>query len=252
VCNSGRRTLDAYDAAGRLLRRRELPRYPRGLAFGSRSIFVGSSTHRLVQENVPGTVTILDRDDWSVTGAFDVEWPEIYDLVIVPREILAGVANGFRTNPTRVRERDQLALFDAAGVQPQRLWAVGEPIPRASLRATLDAAVPATMKPREIVGVPCRVSNDGDVLFVTAPPNPTYLCYRWYDMAGEQVGAGDWLHTPLGRALAPKETLSTTFLVQAPPQPGRYTLAATLLQVDVAWFDDVDASNGLRASVEVG
>jgi acetolactate synthase-1/2/3 large subunit len=254
VCNSGNGTLDAYDTAGRLVRRRELPRYPRGLAIGTRTIFVGSSTHRKIRTNRPrATVTMLDRADWSFVGAFDVvEWPEIYDLAIVPREILAGVANGFRTNAGRVQELDQLALFAAAGVQPRRLWAVGEPLPQASMRVALDASLPAAMRTREITRVPCRVSNRSDAMFITAPPNPIELCYRWYDAAGDPVGAGDWLHTPLGRALAPGETVATEFLVQAPAQPGRYTLGVTLLQENVAWFDDVDAANGLRAQVDVG
>lgn len=251
VCNSGKGTLDAYDPAGRLLRRRALPRYPRGVAVGERAIFVGSSTHRTDRSNQPATVTILARDDWSTIGEFDLEWAEIYDLVIVPRDIVAGVATGFRTNTHRVREQDQAALFDAAGVAPQRLWAVGEPIRRASLRATLRATVPTTMRPREIVEVPCTVANDADVIFVTAPPNPVYICYRWYDAAGEPVGAGEWLHTPLARALPPAERIAATFLVQAPEQPGRYTLAASLLQQNVAWFDDVDAANGQRTPVDV-
>jgi hypothetical protein len=251
VCNSERGSLDAYDAAGRHLRSLALPLYPRGIAVGSRAIFVGSSRHRKASDPVPATVTILDRDDWSVIGEFALEWPEIYDLAIVPREILAGVANGFRTNPSRVRERDQLALFDAAGVQPLRVWATGHPIPAASMRTTFVATPPAAMKPRAIVEVPYRVSNDGDAIFITAPPNPISVCYRWYDDQGEPVGAGDWLHTPFGRALAPQETASGTFLVQAPQQPGRYTLAATLLQENVAWFDDVDAANGHRADIDV-
>ena len=251
VCNSAIGSLDAYDADGQLVRRLPLPLYPRGLAVGERAIFVGSSRHRKARDSVRATVTILDRNDWSVLGEFALEWPEIYDLAIVPREILTGVANGFRTNPNRVRERDQLAMFDAAGVQPRRVWATGQPIPAASMHVTFAAMPPASMKPQAIVEVPYRVRNDGDAIFITAPPHPVSVCYRWHDADGEPVGAGDWLHTPLARALAPNETMSATFLVQAPQQAGRYTLAATLLQENVAWFDDVDASNGHRAVVDV-
>jgi hypothetical protein len=201
---------------------------------------------------LPGTVTILDPNDWHVLGAFTVAWPEIYDLAIVPRAILAGVATGFRTNSARAREENQLAMFAAAGVQPQRLWAIGEPLPHGSLRATVRVTVPNAMKPREIRKLPCRVTNRGDALFVTAAPNPIHLCYRWYDEANEAVGAGDWLHTPLVKALAPNETIDTELVVQAPDRPGRYALAATLLQQNVAWFDDVDPANGQRTGVEVG
>jgi acetolactate synthase-1/2/3 large subunit len=252
LCNSGSASLDAYDEHGTLLRRALLPRYPRGLAIGTRAVFVGSSTNRSVPNpRPPAVVTVLDRADWSVIGTFALEWPEIYDLAIVPRELVAGVATGFRTNPSRVRQHDQFAMFAAAGVQPKRLWAVGEPLPHASLRATIDADVPPAMRAGEIITVPCRITNRGDALFVTAPPNPVHVCYRWYDGAGKPVGAGTWLHTPLGYALPPGEMAAGEFRVRAPEEPGRYTLAASLLQAGVAWFDDVDPSSGQRTGVDV-
>jgi hypothetical protein len=82
-------------------------------------------------------------------------------------------------------------------------------------------------------------------------PNPVQLCYRWFDMDGQPVGAGSWLHTTLPCALPPKKTIKVDVRVAAPRVPNRYQLAITLLQSEVAWFDDIDERNGVRGLVSI-
>ena len=142
-------------------------------------------------------------------------------------------------------------MFASVGVTPRRLWAVGEPLPLASLRATLEVAIPTTTNVDEIFILPCRVTNAGDAIFVSAPPNPVQLCYRWFDTSGEPVGAGEWIHTPLPHALSPGEEIDAGIRIAAPHIPGAYTLAVTLLQEGVAWFDELSAASGARGVVVV-
>ena len=39
--------------------------------------------------------------------------------------------------------------------------------------------------------------------------------------------------------------------IAAPEHPGYYRLRVALLQSEIAWFDDIDPSNGIDAAVDV-
>jgi len=253
VCNSALSELAAYDDCGRLVSSRRLNGYTRGLAFDERYIYVGESSSRRMNRvgARDSRVTILDRSNWSVVDSYEVEVAEIYDLVLVPRALIEGVRIGFRTNATRVEQQDQFAMFTTVGVQPRRLWAIGEPLPTVSLRARLDGQLPSVADVDQIFIVNCRATNLGDAIFVSAPPNPVQFCYRWFDAAGAAVSAGQWIHTNLPHALPPGESIEAAIRIAAPHVPGSYTLAVTLLQEGVAWFDDLTPASGIRGTVVV-
>ena len=132
-----------------------------------------------------------------------------------------------------------------------RLTPISKPLPLESLQASIDAEIPSSLSAGETVIVRCTVTNLGDAMYVSAPPNPVELCYRWYDDTGVPYGAGTWIHTALPQPLAPGETVNTAMRIGAPPLPGRYQLAVSLLQESVAWFDDIDAASGVRGDVTV-
>lgn len=253
ICNSALNELAAYDDRGRLVNRRQLRGYTRGLAFDGRYLYVGESSGRHVNREDAGEsrITILDRSDWSMVDSYPVAAAEVYDVRLVPKAIVEGIRIGFRTNVTRVEQTDQFAMFNSVGVAPRRLWAIGEPLPSASLRARLEGRAPAEMACGEILALPCRVTNTGDAIFISAPPNPIQLCYRWFDETGAPVGAGEWIHTNLPRALPPGETAEVMARIAAPNAPGTYTLAITLLQENVAWFDELSPASGIRGTVLV-
>jgi acetolactate synthase I/II/III large subunit len=253
VCNSARNELAAYDAKGALLQCRQLSGYTRGIAFDDRYLYIGESANRHLNSGAEqvSRITILDRSDWSVVDAYQVDMAEIYDVLLVPKALAEGAAIGFRTNPTRVEQQDQLAMFAAIGVQPRRLWAIGEPLPPKSLRASFEAEIPASAKVNEVFILPCRVTNAGDAIFVSAPPNPVQFCYRWFNLLGRPVGEGEWIHTPLPHSLLPGQTMEAAVRIAAPHAPGRYTLAVTLLQEGIAWFDDLSPESGVRGPVRV-
>ena len=126
-----------------------------------------------------------------------------------------------------------------------------DPLPPRSLRASIEADVPRNLHAGQTALVRCAVTNLGDAAFLSAPPNPVELCYRWYDQRDNAVGAGTWLHTALPQPLSPGSRLSMIARVAAPHEPGNYTLAMSLLQENVAWFDDLDRASGVRQTVEV-
>jgi len=253
VCNSALNELAAYDERGTLLQRRQFAGYTRGIAFDERFIYVGESSGRHMNRGGAreSRITLLDRADWSVVDPYGVGVAEIYDVLLVSKTLIEGARIGFRTNATRARQQDQWAMFAAVEVALRRLWAVGDPLPSASLCATIEGQIPAGAVVDEIFAVPCRVTNLGDVIFVSAPPNPVQFCYRWFDAAGSPVHAGEWIHTNLPRALPPGETLEAEVRIAAPRVPGEYTLAVTFLQEGIAWFGDLSPSSGVRGTLFV-
>ena len=120
-----------------------------------------------------------------------------------------------------------------------------------SMRARIEADLPGAMRVRSVVSVACTVRNDGDVALSSAQPHPVFVCYRWYDSLGHLSEAERWIHTPLPGTLEPGATMPVSVRIAAPQHEGGYRLRVTLLQSEVAWFDDVDGSNGLEATVDV-
>jgi hypothetical protein len=180
----------------------------------------------------------------------------------------AALATAVSVAPARLREVHDRALAMCEGffaflaarttTRPSPLSEPGagaaamHRLPAESLRASIEADIPSRLHANEPAVVRCRITNRGDAVYVSAPPNPIELCYRWYDARGAAVGAGTWVHTPLPRPLPPGGRLGVTARIAPPPVPGEYTLALTLLQTNVAWFDDVDPASGVRIRVSVG
>lgn len=253
VCNSALNELAAYDPSGNVLKRSRLGGYTRGVALDNQYIYVGESSGRHMNRGDAreSRITILDRCDWSLVDSYVVDVAEIYEVLLVPKALVEGARIGFRTNATRVAQQDQLAMFTSAGVTPRRLWAVGDPLPPDSLRAAFEGKIPLATAVDEIIVLSCRVTNRGDAIFVSAPPNPIQFCYRWFDAAGAAVGAGEWIHTNLPHALPPGESIEAPVRIATPHAPGVYTLAVTLLQEGIAWFDDLSPASGIRGTVVV-
>ena len=137
-----------------------------------------------------------------------------------------------------------------AAVQP-RADAPMEPLAPASMRARLRTVLPAEMKARSVVTVTCTVHGDGDVALSSGGSHPVFLCYRWFDAAGNLTEIGRSIHTPLPDTLEPGAEVTLPMRIEAPRYPGRYRLRCALLQSEVAWFDDIEPDNGVEAVVDV-
>jgi hypothetical protein len=90
-----------------------------------------------------------------------VDAGSVYDIVPVERPILEGLRVGFHFPSRRRQTLDQLAMFDAAGVRPSRLWALGERLSGADCRITIDVVIPAVLSGGDIVPLHCTVTNRG-------------------------------------------------------------------------------------------
>ena len=126
-----------------------------------------------------------------------------------------------------------------------------ERLDAAAMRATIDADLMTPIAARTVVTAPCTVVNRGDVALATAEPYPVYLSYRWFDEAGAVAEIGHSIHASLSPALVPGAAATIALRIEAPRFAGRYALRVSLLQSNVAWFDDVDPNNGLKAVVDV-
>jgi acetolactate synthase I/II/III large subunit len=253
VCNSARRELVAVEASSGAVRHRvQLDGWTRGLAVAEDKVYVGESANRA--SAVPGelgSVAVIDRQSWAVVDRVALPCQEVFDVIEVPHTLAQGVRQGFRTNPLRTAEQDQHALFNAVGVRPARLWAVGEPLPAAACRVRIEATVPGELGPGTIHECECLIENIGDAILVSAPPNPVHISHRWLDRhrSNNVVEGG---RSVLPEALVPAAARTCTFSLKTPERPGDYRLAVTLVQEQVAWFDDLDEQNAWSGSVRVG
>lgn len=81
------------------------------------------------------------------------------------------------------------------------------------------------------------------------PASPVLVSYHWLDVDGA-MKIEDGRRTPLPRALRPGDSLTMTVTVEAPAEPGRYTLAIDLVEEGVTWFSRAGAPL-LKVSVGV-
>ncbi|HSH39572.1 MAG TPA: DUF4915 domain-containing protein [Chthoniobacterales bacterium] len=156
ICNSKRGELLHLSSSGtEVLRRLQLASWPRVLAVTENFIFVGESANRkAVGESGRAAIAVIDRVSWEVVDRIALPCEEVYDLVLVRPELVEGVRRGFSTNPLRVQEQDQYALFREAGVEPVRIWATGDRLPADACRVTIAAEIPATMMTGAEIEVP--------------------------------------------------------------------------------------------------
>lgn len=256
VCNSGLRELLVVDPkTGRPSVRVQLEGWTRGLTWSDDFVFVGESVNRLDRNTSrsPRTaaVAILDRHTWKLIDRLPVPAQEIYDLVLVSPALAAGVRRGFRTNPIRVAALDQYAMFQSVGVVPSRLWASGEPLPPDACRVRIQAALPEEVPASALVQLEATFENTGTAIFVTAPPHPVHIGDRWFPQSGDQPSPVEGVRSRLPRALPPRDPVTCSFTLKTPADEGTYELRLTLVQENVAWFDDICTENASTKIVRV-
>ena len=96
---------------------------------------------------------------------------------------------------------------------------------------TVGAVFPVTLALKNAGWRPWR-SDD--------PAGPVLVSYHWLNADGA-LAVEDGRRTPLPRALSPGESVTMTVTVEAPPRPGRYTLAIDLVEEGVTWFSRAGA-----------
>jgi hypothetical protein len=93
----------------------------------------------------------------------------------------------------------------------------------------------------KIVEIPVRVKNISQETWPAGTvENPVNLAYHWLDSTGKMIVL-DGMRTPLPNDLAPGSSVNLQAKIQAPDQPGSYTLQLTVVQESVAWFENKGA-----------
>jgi hypothetical protein len=144
VCDSLRHAVIQFDAStGLRVKQKELRAFTCGLAVTDDYLIVGESIQRRGTSNdLAGSFAVLRRSDLSLVARFPVPFREVSDIVVVPRSLAHAAKTGFRTNPLRVSETDQLQMFRDVGVEPARLWTVGKRLTPSQCRIKVQASVP--------------------------------------------------------------------------------------------------------------
>jgi SAM-dependent methyltransferase len=110
--------------------------------------------------------------------------------------------------------------------------------------------VPTTTRVGAVFPVTLTVKNAGWRPWRSDDPaGPVMVSYHWLDADGA-MAIEDGRRSPLPRELSPGAAVTMTVSVEAPPQPGRYTLTIDLVEEGVSWFSRAGAPT-LRQPVTV-
>ena len=89
-----------------------------------------------------------------------------------PAPSLMPSKTGFRTNSLHVNESNQLHMFRNIGIEPKRLWSVGERLTAARCKVRIDAQIPATFICGKLKLVECTVQNLSEAFLCSELPYP--------------------------------------------------------------------------------
>jgi Domain of unknown function (DUF4915) len=252
VCNSLDKSLvrwdgDAWEHVA------TLQGYPRGLATDGDQVFVGESAHRGAESGCASLVVLRDGD---VVSRIALPCAEIYDLTICPVNLVDGLRRGFNMPhadadaDADANGADRLIMMDVMDQigDPRILRGIGEPLRPEEVATRVRIEPFPTMEVGDRRALVANVENLGSSTFASIHPFPVNLSYRWNDEEGRQI---DGQRTHLGRPLLPGAEEAYEIIVQAPLEPGEYSLSVSLVQDGNFWLDEISASNGTRFHVSV-
>jgi hypothetical protein len=247
VCNSKSGELLQIDARTQGVRRSlQLHGWTRGIAVSDDYLFVGVSAPRhCTGPSEGGRIAVVCRHTWTVLEQITVPCWEVYDVVLAPAALLAGLRRGFiRHHAAAESTSGYQFLSRAGGVEARPNLEARGPLEVLACRVQVRARPPAVLTTNMEAEVTCEVQNLGNDLLVSAQPYPVHLSYRWIDPhSGQWKQEWNSVRTPLPRGLGPQQKASCTMRIAAPPQAGRYLLRITAVQEGVAWFDDLNRAN---------
>lgn len=251
VCDSLRNSVVQADTQGHKKKEAKLRSFTRGMAITNSYVIVGESAARTDGGLETGSIAVLRRSDFSLVSRVAVPFREVSEIEIVPRHFLHSVNTGFRTNPLRLSESDQLRMFRDVGIEPRRLWAVSEPLAAGQCRIRINALIPESLAAGRLTLIACTIQNLSDAFLCSELPYPVHLSYRWKDTSGSSAIAGEENRTRLPRMLAPGSSIQCGLEVLAPKIGGEFEISITLVQEGVTWFDDIAPSNACSARIRV-
>jgi acetolactate synthase-1/2/3 large subunit len=255
VCNSGTGELLQLDPTTSAIQRRlQLGGWTRGVAVADQVLFVGVSTRRrCIFPGEIASIAVVCRKTWDILGRIPVPCREVYDLLLVPCELLQGLRRGLSCSRARMEPDTPLEFVGKAeSADLESIVATRPPLAAEECRVKVEACVPPVLATNADISMGCAVENLGQQILMSAPPYPVHLSYKWIDaLTGQWIQEWNSCRTPLPANLGARETLYCKVRLIAPPRPGRYVLRVTAVQEGVAWFDDLHTSNFIAAETSV-
>lgn len=95
-------------------------------------------------------------------------------------------------------------------------------------------------KAGETTKIPVKVTNTSDFAWDNKGANRVNFSYNWFDSTGKRVVL-DGERTGLPKILDPQDSEQLNAAIKFPNTPGNYTLALTMVQEGVTWFNDAGA-----------
>ena len=103
--------------------------------------------------------------------------------------------------------------------------------------------IPSLM-PGHRINLDVTIVNQSNQIWLGDVIHPIYLSYHWLTVSDELL-IYEGIRTPLPESgISAGKSIDTEMIVEAPNQPGIYSLVLTLLQERIGWFED----NGFEAS----
>ena len=251
VCNSGLSELVLIDRlTGRFEKRLALGGWTRGLTWSDQFYLVGESADR---HNLPSrssaSVAIIDRRTWEVCARLLMPFTEITSLLLVPKSFAIPLRKGFRTNMYIENDYSRYSLFFQTGTNAVRMQYAIEPFEPEACRSRITSEVPQHMEAGGVITLDVSIENTGTAIWGSISPTPIFISYRWFRQ--EAQGWIEGYRTLLAGLVPPSYTQDCLLKVVVPADPGDYLLRISLVQEQVAWFDDIEPSNGLAVEVQV-
>lgn len=113
-----------------------------------------------------------------------------------------------------------------------------------------DVVAPERVAAGETFHITPRVRNASGETWPADPPTRVGISYRWLDTSGA-VKVAEGIRTHPESPVAPDAIFETLQEVQAPDQPGQYTLELDLVYEFVAWFSSKNDGDVYRIPIEV-
>lgn len=239
VCDSGNHAL--VHSTGKDLRTVQLDGWTRGLAVTDTHLFVGLSRSRLPGGRDRAAVAVVDAESFALVDLVELQHEEVFDVVVLPELLQASVAAGFRTNALRNEEQDLHELFRSVGQRPAILRPLSEPLDAEARRCTLQATAELTPT-GDTIRLTVQVANNGNGYFLPLLPYPVQVAVRVRDLETGLLW-NEVARLRLPRAVAPGQDVEVSGPVGLPAGAGPVELTVTLVQENVAWFDEDEETN---------
>lgn len=118
-------------------------------------------------------------------------------------------------------------------------YVISLPIPKSFSQEIKVFSLPSNISISDTLEVPVIIKNTSNFIWSAVGDHPTNFSYRWIATDGTVVTfEGDGYRTPLPSSLYPGESIALNAVLRTPPQPGKYTLAFTMVQELISWFSD--------------